>query len=137
METLLTALINQVNDISREMILVLDDYHLINAQPVNEALSFLLDHQPAELHLVISTRSDPRLPIARKSDKPEPKKGVVYSLFAYYLVSTILLVITQLAGLMNALGWGVIGIHMVLLVWFRYFLVSRSALAQWDTANAT
>jgi LuxR family maltose regulon positive regulatory protein len=65
MEALLTELINQVNDISREMILVLDDYHLINAQPVHDALSFLLDHQPANLHLVISTRSDPRLPIAR------------------------------------------------------------------------
>ena len=65
MEALLTAIINQVNDISREMVLVLDDYHLINAQPVHDALSFLLDHQPANLHLVISTRSDPRLPIAR------------------------------------------------------------------------
>jgi hypothetical protein len=74
---------------------------------------------------------------ARKSDKPESKKGVVYSLFTYYLVSTILLVITQLAGLMNALGWGVIGIHMVLLVWFGYFLVSRSAPAQLNTAHAT
>jgi ATP/maltotriose-dependent transcriptional regulator MalT len=65
MEALLTALINQINDISKEMILVLDDYHLINAQSVHESLSFLLDHQPANLHLVISTRSDPRLPIAR------------------------------------------------------------------------
>ena len=74
---------------------------------------------------------------ARKSDKPEFKKGVVYSLFTYYLVGTILLVITQLAGLINALGWGVIGIHVVLLVWFGYFLVNRSAPAQWDTAHAT
>jgi LuxR family maltose regulon positive regulatory protein len=65
MEALLTALINQVNDISRKMILVLDDYHLITAQSVHDSLSFLLDHQPANLHLVISTRSDPRLPIAR------------------------------------------------------------------------
>jgi LuxR family maltose regulon positive regulatory protein len=64
-DMLLTALINQVNDISKEMILVFDDYHLINAQAVHEALSFLLDHQPANLHLVISTRSDPPLPIAR------------------------------------------------------------------------
>jgi LuxR family maltose regulon positive regulatory protein len=64
MEALLTVLINQVNDISKEIILVLDDYHLIDAQPVHAALSFLLAHQPANLHLVISTRSDPRLPIA-------------------------------------------------------------------------
>jgi hypothetical protein len=60
---------------------------------------------------------------ARKSDKPEFKRGVVYNLFAYYLVSTILLVITQLAGLMNTLGWSVIGIHVILLGWFGYFLV--------------
>ena len=64
MDALLTVLINQVNDISKEIILVLDDYHLIDAQPVHVAVSFLLEHQPTNLHLVISTRSDPRLPIA-------------------------------------------------------------------------
>ena len=62
---------------------------------------------------------------ARKSDKPEFKKGVVYSLFAFYLLSTIILVMTQLAGLMNGLGWIVIGIHAILLVWFGYFLVKK------------
>jgi hypothetical protein len=62
---------------------------------------------------------------ARRSDKPELKRGVVYSLFAYYVVSTVLLVITQLAGLMNALGWIVVGIHVVLLVWFGYFIVKK------------
>jgi hypothetical protein len=60
---------------------------------------------------------------ARKSGKAEFKKGVVYSLFAYYLVSTVLLVIAQLAGQMNAMGWGVIGLHVVFLVWFGYFVV--------------
>jgi hypothetical protein len=62
---------------------------------------------------------------ARRSDKPEFKKGVVYSLLPYYLVSTILLVIAQLAGLVNALGWIVICIHVVLLVWFGYFAVKK------------
>jgi hypothetical protein len=62
---------------------------------------------------------------ARESDKPEFKKGVIYSLFAYYLLSTIILVITQLAGLMNSLGWIVIGIHVILLVWFGYFVIKK------------
>jgi hypothetical protein len=60
---------------------------------------------------------------ARKSNKPEFKKGVVKSLFTYYLVSSVFLVMAQLAGQMNVLGWSVIGIHAVLLLWFGYFLV--------------
>jgi len=62
---------------------------------------------------------------ARKSDKPDFRIGVVYSLFAFYLLSTIILIFTQLAGLMNGLGWIVISIHVVLLVWFGYFLVKK------------
>lgn len=62
---------------------------------------------------------------ALKSDQPEFKRGVVYSLFAYYLVSSVLLVITQLASLMNALGWGVAGIHIILTVWFGYFIANK------------
>ena len=62
---------------------------------------------------------------ARKSDIPDFKKGVVYSLFSYYFVSTILLMITQLAGLMNVMGWSVIVIHVILLVWFGYFLLKK------------
>ncbi len=46
-------------------VLVLDDYQFITAQPVHEALSFLLDHLPGPLHLVIATRVDPPLPLAR------------------------------------------------------------------------
>ncbi len=62
---------------------------------------------------------------ARRSGNPEFKKGVVYSLFAYFLVSTVVLVVIQLAGLMNALGWGLIGIHAALSVWFGYFIVKK------------
>jgi LuxR family maltose regulon positive regulatory protein len=65
MEELLTTLINQINVIPDGLILVLDDYHLITAQPVHDALSFLLDHLPRNVHLVIATRVDPPLPIAR------------------------------------------------------------------------
>ena len=46
-------------------VLVLDDYHLIDAQPINTALTFLLEHLPPHMHLVIATREDPQLPLAR------------------------------------------------------------------------
>jgi hypothetical protein len=61
--------------------------------------------------------------LARKSSEAESTKPVVYSLFAYFLISSVILVMAQLAGVMNAMGWGVVGIHLVLLVWFGYFLV--------------
>jgi LuxR family maltose regulon positive regulatory protein len=65
-ETILTALLN---DLSRradqDIILVLDDYHVIGARDVHDALAFLLDHSPPHLHVVIATRADPPLPLAR------------------------------------------------------------------------
>jgi LuxR family maltose regulon positive regulatory protein len=65
MEKLLTTLINQINAIPDRFILILDDYHLITAQPIHDALVFLLDHLPDNMHLVVATRADPPLPIAR------------------------------------------------------------------------
>jgi LuxR family maltose regulon positive regulatory protein len=65
MEDVLAGLINQISGIGRDLILVLDDYHLITAQVVHDALSFLLEHQPRNLHLIIASRADPPLPIAR------------------------------------------------------------------------
>ena len=47
------------------MLLVLDDYHLISSQPVHESLGFLLEHRPPGLHLVLTSRSDPPLALAR------------------------------------------------------------------------
>ncbi|HEY6072607.1 MAG TPA: hypothetical protein VIV15_04240, partial [Anaerolineales bacterium] len=64
-EPVLTSLINDLDAASREIALVLDDYHFINSQAVHEAVSFLIDHCPRTFHLVIATRSDPPLPIAR------------------------------------------------------------------------
>ena len=64
-EMTLTTLINEIAAIPDLIILVLDDYHLIEAQPVHEALTFLLENQPPHLHLVITTREDPPLPLAR------------------------------------------------------------------------
>ena len=62
---------------------------------------------------------------ARKSHQTEFKKGAVYSLITYYLISTILLVVARLARLMNALGWIAVGIHIILLAWFGYFLMKK------------
>jgi len=64
-EELLAALVNQINAIPGSLVLVLDDCHLITAQAVHDALTFLLEHLPANLHLVIATRADPPLPVAR------------------------------------------------------------------------
>jgi LuxR family maltose regulon positive regulatory protein len=64
-ETVLTALINQIAAITDEVTLVLDDYHVVQSRPIHDALAFLLDHLPPRLHLVIATREDPPLPLSR------------------------------------------------------------------------
>lgn len=64
-ESILTALLNDITTIPQDFVLVLDDYHLIDSQAVDHALTFLLDHHPPSMHLVITTREDPRLPLAR------------------------------------------------------------------------
>jgi LuxR family maltose regulon positive regulatory protein len=65
LEGVLARLINQVNAISASFVLVLDDYHLVTAQPIHDAIAFLLDHSPDNVHLAIATRADPPLPVAR------------------------------------------------------------------------
>ncbi len=66
-EGLVTALINELAVLpgDNEMVLVLDDYHLVNARQVHTSLAFLLEHLPPGLHLVLASRSDPPLPLAR------------------------------------------------------------------------
>ncbi len=64
-ESILTILLNEITTIPDHFILVLDDYHLIDSKPVDEALTFLLEHLPPPMHLVITTREDPHLPLAR------------------------------------------------------------------------
>jgi LuxR family transcriptional regulator, maltose regulon positive regulatory protein len=59
------TLVNELADSADEVVLVLDDYHLIQAQSVHESLGFLLDHLPASLRLVVASRADPPLPLAR------------------------------------------------------------------------
>ena len=63
--SILTALINEITSIPVDFTLVLDDYHLTDTNAIDEALTFLLDHQPRQMHLVITTREDPSLPIPR------------------------------------------------------------------------
>ena len=65
LETLLPLLLNDLATLPEDSILVLDDYHVVDALPVHQALSFLLDHLPPQLHLVIASRVDPPLPLAR------------------------------------------------------------------------
>jgi LuxR family maltose regulon positive regulatory protein len=61
----LTVLLNDLITIKDPFVLVLDDYHVIDAKPIDQALTFLLDHLPPQMHLVIATREDPQLPLAR------------------------------------------------------------------------
>jgi LuxR family maltose regulon positive regulatory protein len=63
--SILTTLINDIATFPDRFSTVLDDYHLIDFQPIHEALTFLIDHLPANIHLVITTRVDPPLPLAR------------------------------------------------------------------------
>ncbi len=62
---LLTAWLNDLAALTDRVVLVLDDYHTIDAQPIDDALAFVIDHLPPQLRLVITTREDPALPLAR------------------------------------------------------------------------
>ena len=64
-EALLGTLIKEIGAIGHRFALVLDDYHLIDAQSVHDGIAFLLDHLPPQMHLVIATRADPPLPLSR------------------------------------------------------------------------
>ncbi len=64
-EVVLTALINEIAAVATSFILVLDDYHVIQSLPVHQQLNFLVEHQPPQMHLVVITREDPPLPLAR------------------------------------------------------------------------
>ena len=64
-ESVLTELINEIDGITGDLLLVLDDYHAVHSPKVDEALAFLLEYPPAHMRLVIATREDPMLPLAR------------------------------------------------------------------------
>lgn len=64
----------------------------------------------------------------RKSASTEFRRGVVYCIFTYLLLSTILLLITQLKGLMNTMGWGIVILHFVFMLWFGYYLINQGKM---------
>ncbi len=64
-ESVLTALLNEISSLPAHVVLVLDDYHAVDSEPVDQALAFLLDHLPPRMHVIVITREDPDLPMAR------------------------------------------------------------------------
>ena len=64
-ETVLAAVLNELAATPNDVDLVLDDYHLVDGPDLRDGMAFLLEHLPPHVHLVISSRADPLLPLAR------------------------------------------------------------------------
>ncbi|HZZ98027.1 MAG TPA: LuxR C-terminal-related transcriptional regulator [Jatrophihabitantaceae bacterium] len=64
-DTVLASLLNDLDAVAGEVVLVLDDYHLIESREVQDGMGFLLENLPAQVHLVIASRADPAVPLAR------------------------------------------------------------------------
>jgi len=64
-EPVAISLINDISQLADDLIVVLDDYHIIEAGQVHAGMSYLLEHQPPNLHIVLLTRVDPSLSLAR------------------------------------------------------------------------
>jgi LuxR family maltose regulon positive regulatory protein len=64
-QSVLAALLNDVAEDLEAIVLVLDDYHRVASEPVDEALAYLIDHLPPQMHVALSTRTEPALPLAR------------------------------------------------------------------------
>jgi len=78
LSAILALLLNELVKVDRDMVLILDDYHVIEDLAIHESLIFLLDHLPDTLHLVLSTRTDPELPLSRlrvRSQMVEIREG--------------------------------------------------------------
>src|SRR5829696_6778466 len=65
LEPVLTALSNEILELPRDFVLVLDDYHSIRSETIHDALAFVLDHWPPPMHLIIAGRTSPPLPLPR------------------------------------------------------------------------
>ena len=61
---------------------------------------------------------------ARKSANSEFKRGAVYLIFTYMFASAIILLMNQLNGLMNSMGWGIISLHLLFLFWSGYYIIN-------------
>ncbi|MEO8392628.1 MAG: LuxR C-terminal-related transcriptional regulator [Chloroflexota bacterium] len=71
LETALTLWLNELTRLDHPCVLILEDYHVISSPRIQESVAFLLDHLPTSLHLVITTRTDPPLPLARLRARDE------------------------------------------------------------------
>ncbi len=65
MESVLILVLNEINTHSKRFTIVFDDYHVIDTRPVDDATTFLIDHLPAQVNLIITSREDPRIPLSR------------------------------------------------------------------------
>ncbi|HEY6607857.1 MAG TPA: LuxR C-terminal-related transcriptional regulator [Candidatus Limnocylindria bacterium] len=64
-------LINELSDLSDDVVLVLDDYHALESPDIHESMTYLLEHLPGSVHVVLATRADPPLPLARMRARGE------------------------------------------------------------------
>lgn len=64
-ETLLNMLVNELASVPDPIVLILEDYHVIHVQQIHEALTYLIEHTPSNVHLVLSSRAEPQLPLSR------------------------------------------------------------------------
>ena len=64
-DEVLTSLLNEAAELPHDTVLVLDDFHVIDSEELDQAMVFLIEHLPPQLHVVIATREDPRMPLAR------------------------------------------------------------------------
>jgi LuxR family maltose regulon positive regulatory protein len=122
-EDLLTGFINQAARLESRAVLVLDDYHVITAPPIHETLAFFLENLPPTLHVILVTRSDPPLPLARLRARNELNELRVEDLrfslaetqafIEHALPSTLSPeIVTRLAK--RTEGWAA-GLHLVML----------------------
>jgi len=70
-ETVLATLLNELNTVPNDVVLVLDDFHVIEAREVQDGMAFLLEHLPPRIRLVIAGRADPALPLGRLRGRGE------------------------------------------------------------------
>ena len=70
-DVVLATLLNDLDALPNEVVLLLDDYHLIEAREIQDGMAFLLEHLPPQLHLVLASRADPPLPVARLRGRGE------------------------------------------------------------------
>ena len=74
-DAVVATLINELADTATDVVLVLDDYHVIESAEVHDSVAFLLDHLPRQLRLVIATRADPPLPLATHAGPRRAARG--------------------------------------------------------------